>query len=95
MKLLATQGKDWNALNCGKSGIVEVAVARNLSVHGDGLIGDSDANRLTDAGATNWSVGDDMPLTVEIITDYRGRLKDLLNEGGVAERSRNVYSPSA
>ncbi|WBB97750.1 hypothetical protein O7543_15465 [Solwaraspora sp. WMMA2080] len=88
-KLLKAQGKDWNALACGKAGVVEVAVARNLSVHGDGRIGISDARRLREAGVIGKKEGEEIPLTVETTTEYRGRLKDLLNEGGILERNRN------
>jgi len=87
-KLLDAQDKVWADVPCGKSGLVEVAVARNLSVHGDGRLGAADVRRLSDAGTPHWSVGDHMPLDSDITTNYRGRLKDLLNAGGIGEGRR-------
>ena len=82
-KLLQTTGESWADVKGGHGGLVEVAVLRNMFVHGSRTIAQKDADRLTRAGIKSRPAGSTVTLTYTDLREYRARLLSLLNHGGV------------
>jgi hypothetical protein len=86
-RLLATTGSTWDSLEDGLAGAVEVAVFRNAYAHGSRRIDASAANRLLDVGIKTPARGDLVPLDYPTVKRFRGRLRELMNLGGVGRES--------
>ena len=82
-RLLATTGSTWGALKEGRAGAVEVAVVRNAYAHGGRRIDESAANRLRALGKTSPARGDLVVLDYSTVKVFRGRLRALMDRGGV------------
>ena len=82
-RLLASNKRDWSAVNGGLAGAVEVAVVRNAFVHGSRGIDEPANTRLLKAGARTRVVGSKVALTYEELREYRSRLLSLLNTAGI------------
>jgi hypothetical protein len=87
MRLLATTGSTWDSLEEGLAGAVEVAVFRNAYAHGSRRIDASAANRLQDVGITTPARRDLVPLDYPTVKRLRGRLRELMNLGGVGREA--------
>ena len=86
-RLLATTGSTWDALTEGVAGAVEVAVVRNAYAHGDRRIDESAANRLRGVGMTSPARGDMVVLDYAMVKVFRGRLRTLMDRGGVGRKA--------
>jgi hypothetical protein len=86
-RLLATTGSTWNVLKEGLAGAVEVAVVRNAYAHGARRIDESAANRLRAVGITSPARGDLIALDYATVKAYRGRLRVLMDSGGVGRKA--------
>jgi hypothetical protein len=86
-RLLATTGSTWGALKEGRAGAVEVAVVRNAYAHGGRRIDESAAKRLRDAGMTSRARGDLVVLDYAMVKVFRGRLRTLMDRGGVGRKA--------
>jgi hypothetical protein len=86
-RLLATTGSTWDCLEEGLAGAVEVAVFRNAYAHGSRRIDASAANRLRHVGIKTPADGDLVPLDYPTVKRFRGRLRELMNLGGVGRES--------
>ncbi len=86
-RLLATTGSTWGALTEGVAGAVEVAVVRNAYAHGGRRIDGCAANRLRAVGMTSPARGDLVILDYATIKVFRGRLRTLMDRGGVSRKS--------
>lgn len=86
-RLLATTGMKWDAVEGGLAGAVEVAVVRNAYAHGARRI---DAKRLLAAGGAHLGEGELEGLSHAKLKVFRGRLKALLNAGGIVAPSGRV-----
>jgi hypothetical protein len=82
-RLLATTGSTWGALKEGIAGAVEVAVVRNAYAHGGRRIDESAANRLRAVGLTSPAQGEIVALDYATLKVFRGRLRSLMDRGGV------------
>ncbi len=82
-RLLATTGESWESVLDGRAGVVEVAVVRNAYAHGARRIDGLAAKRLRGVGLTDRAEGDPVALDYPTLKLYRGRLRDLLNAGGI------------
>ena len=82
-RLLATTGESWESVLDGRAGVVEVAVVRNAYAHGARRIDGLAAKRLRGVGITDRVEGDPVALDYPTLKLYRGRLRDLLNAGGI------------
>ena len=77
-QLLDVAGRDWGDVFGGKSGLIEVAVARNALAHGL-TINETVENRFKNASGTcPWSLGDVVRLNFETTNVYRDRLRSLI-----------------
>lgn len=85
-RLLATTGLTWDSVQDGRAGAVEVAVVRNTYAHGGRRIDESAANRLRAAGHTDAKNGDLMALDYAMLRVFRGRLRTLMDLGGVGRK---------
>lgn len=86
-RLLATTGSTWGALKEGVAGAVEVAVVRNAYAHGGRRIDESAANRLRAVGITSPARGDLVVLDYATMKVFRGRLRTLMDRGGVGREA--------
>ena len=86
-QLLATTGSTWVALKDGLAGAVEVAVFRNAYAHGGRRIDESAANRLQAVGMTSPARGDVVVLDYGTVKVFRGRLRTLMDRGGVGRKA--------
>jgi hypothetical protein len=86
-RLLATTGSSWGALKEGVAGAVEVAVVRNAYAHGGRRIDESAANRLRAVGMTSPARGDLVVLDYATVKVFRGRLRTLMDRGGVGRKA--------
>ena len=86
-RLLATTGSTWDSLKEGVAGAVEVAVVRNAYAHGGRRIDESAVNRLQAVGKTSATRGDLVALDYPTVKVFRGRLRDLMNLGGVGREA--------
>jgi hypothetical protein len=86
-RLLATTRSTWSALKEGRAGAVEVAVVRNAYAHGGRRIDESAAKRLRDAGMTSRARGDLVVLDYAMVKVFRGRLRTLMDRGGVGRKA--------
>ncbi|MET0813087.1 MAG: hypothetical protein ABWY03_08530 [Microbacterium sp.] len=82
-RLLLNAGRTWSDVPDGLAGAVEVAVVRDLVVHGRTTLDAYDCARLTQAGCVSHSVGDAVVLDYARVDEYRGRLRNLLTAGGL------------
>ena len=82
-KLLETTGRGWADVKGGQAGLVEVAVLRNTFAHGNRAIGQKDADRLIRLGIKSRPAESPVTLSYTELREYRGRLRSLLNHGGV------------
>src|SRR4051794_15566481 len=87
MRLLATTGSTWAALKEGRAGAVEVAVVRNAYAHGGRRIDEPAAKRLRDVGMTSPAPGDLVVLDYATVKVFRGRLRTLMDRGGVGRKA--------
>jgi hypothetical protein len=87
-RLLATTGSTWDALKEGRAGAVEVAVVRNAYAHGGRRIDESGAKRLRGVGMTSLGLGDLVVLDYATVKVLRGRLRALMDRGGVGSEVR-------
>lgn len=86
-RLLATTGSTWGALKEGLGGAVEVAVVRNAYAHGGRRIDESAASRLRAVGRTSPARGDLIVLDYATVKVFRGRLRALMDRGGVGRKA--------
>jgi hypothetical protein len=86
-RLLATTGSTWAALKDGLAGAVEVAVVRNAYAHGALRIDESAANRLRAVGIASPARGDLIALDYATVKVFRGRLRTLMDRGGVGRKA--------
>jgi hypothetical protein len=86
-RLLATTGSTWDSLNEGRAGAVEVAVIRNVDAHGGRRIDESGANRLRAVGMTSPMRGDMVALDYPTLKRFRGKLRALMDQGGVGREA--------
>jgi hypothetical protein len=86
-RLLATTGSTWGALKEGLAGAVEVAVFRNAYAHGGRRIDETAANRLRAVGMASPARGDLVVLDYATVKVFRGRLRTLMDRGGVGRRA--------
>ncbi len=86
-RLLATTGSTWGALSEGVAGAVEVAVVRNAYAHGSRRIDESAATRLRAVGMTSPARGDLVVLDYAKVKAFRGRLRTLMDRGGVGRNA--------
>jgi hypothetical protein len=82
-RLLATTGATWDSLKDGLAGAVEVAVVRNAYAHGSRRIDQSGARRLRNVRTTHPRKGDLVVLDYATLKVFRGRLRALMDVGGV------------
>ena len=82
-RLLATTGSTWSDLRDGAAGAVEVAVVRNAYAHGGRRIDASAASRLRAVGKSSPARGDLVVLDYSTVKVFRGRLRALMDLGGV------------
>lgn len=81
-RVLKTTGCTWSDVLGGRSGLIEVAIARNFISHGSRSIGQSTLNRFQSAGELcPWKVGDIFTLDYDTVEVYRSRLKSLMRVG--------------
>jgi hypothetical protein len=73
----------WDFIEDGLAGAVEVAVFRNAYAHGSRRVDASAASRLQDVGIKTPADGDLVPLDYRTVKRFRGRLRELMNLGGV------------
>jgi hypothetical protein len=74
-KLLHAAGRDWTAVQCGRSGILEVGLIRNALVHGSAAYSAKDVERFTTRGLTaTISVGQRIPSSAVEVFELRHRL---------------------
>ena len=86
-RLLATTGSTWGALKDGLAGAVEVAVVRNAYAHGGRRIDESAANRLRAVDMASPARGDLVVLDYATVKVFRGRLRTLMDRGGVGREA--------
>jgi hypothetical protein len=86
-RLLATTGSTWGALKEGVAGAVEVAVVRNAYAHGSRRVDESAARRLRAVGMTSPALGDLIVLDYTTVKVFRGRLRTLMDRGGVGRKA--------
>ena len=86
-RLLATTGSTWDVLKGGVAGAVEVAVVRNAYAHGGRRIDESAANRLRAVGMTSPARRDLVALDYATLKAFRGRLRTLMDPGGVGRQA--------
>ena len=86
-RLLATTGSTWDSLKEGLAGAVEVAVVRNAYAHGGRRIDEAAANRLQAVGMTSPARGDLVTLDYPTVKVFRGRLRALMDLGGVGREA--------
>lgn len=86
-RLLATTGSTWGALKEGLAGAVEVAVVRNAYSHGGRRIDESAANRPRAVGMASPARGDLVVLDYATVKVFRGRLRTLVDRGGVGRKA--------
>ena len=86
-RLLATTGSTWAALKDGRAGVVEVAVFRNAYAHGGRRIDESAASRLRAVGVTSPTRGDLVALDYPTVKAFRGRLRMLMDAGGIGQEA--------
>ena len=86
-RLLATTGSTWAALRDGLAGAVEVAVIRNAYAHGARRIDESATNRLRAVGMASPAPGDLIVLDYATVKVFRGRLRTLMDSGGVGRKA--------
>ncbi|WP_248148965.1 hypothetical protein [Microbacterium aoyamense] len=84
-RLLLDAGRTWSDVPEGLSGAVEVAVVRNLILHGQTEFDVQSCVRLATAGNISHAVGDPVVLDYAQVELYRGRLLDLLTVGGLGD----------
>ncbi len=84
-RLLLDAGRSWSDVPDGLSGAVEVAVIRNLILHGQTQVDVQSCVRLATAGCISYSVGDPVTLDYEQVEIFRRRLRDLLTAGGLGD----------
>lgn len=82
-ELLTRNGCSWADVHGDRSGIVEVAVARDAYAHGTHVVDATAANRLASAGSTRWSAGTHVVLSAQDVMEFRDRLRSLLRLGAV------------
>jgi hypothetical protein len=82
-QLLAANGATWDDVKGGRTGAVEVAIVRNAYAHGARRIDQTAAKRLRAAGVADAGDGDLVALNHTKLKVFRGRLRDLLNAGGI------------
>jgi hypothetical protein len=82
-RLLATTQSSWELLRDGLAGAVEVAVVRNAYAHGLRHIGPGAQDRLLRAGGSLRGQGSSISLDYPTLKVFRGRLRDLMDVGGV------------
>lgn len=82
-RLLAANGRDWSLVDGGLAGAVEVAVIRNLIVHGADRVDNKSHARLVRAGCSAMQLGSPVVLEHPIVGTYRARLRSLLMAGGL------------
>ncbi|TXL61474.1 hypothetical protein [Aeromicrobium terrae] len=87
-RLLESNTSSWDDVEGGLAGVVEVAVIRNLVVHGPLTIDAASAKRLRKAGCTTLDAGDQVVLDLDIVGGYRHRLRHLLEAGGLKRKRR-------
>lgn len=83
-RFLGANGREWTHVSDGMAGAVEVAVVRNAFAHGARSIDVRGAQRLGAAGSPKRCVGDAVSLAYDELCTYRGRLRSLLNCGGIS-----------
>jgi hypothetical protein len=86
-RLLATTGSTWDELKEGVAGAVEVAVVRNAYAHGRRRIDETAANRLRAVGMTSPAQGELVVLDYATLKVFRGRLRTLMDRGGVGRKA--------
>jgi hypothetical protein len=86
-RLLATTDSAWRDLKDGLAGAVEVAVVRNAYAHGRRRIDGSAARRLRAVGMRSPALGDMVALNYPTVKVFRGRLRTLMDLGGVGRGS--------
>jgi hypothetical protein len=86
-RLLATTRSTWDSLEEGRAGVVEVAVVRNAYAHGSRRIDEFAANRLQAVGITSPTRGDLVTLDYPTVIAFRGRLRALMNRGGLGRET--------
>jgi hypothetical protein len=86
-RLLATTGLTWDSLKEGRAGAVEVSVVRNAYAHGGRRIDESSASRLQAVGLTSPMHGDLVALGYPTVKVFRGRLRKLMDLGGVGREA--------
>lgn len=82
-RLLASADADWNHVEGGLAGAVEVGVIRNLIVHGAERVDVKSQRRLVAAGCSRFAPGASLALDYETVGLYRARLRSLLVAGGL------------
>jgi hypothetical protein len=82
-RLLDANGRDWNDVQDGLAGAVEVAVTRNAFAHGSRTIDALARTRLLRAGARTRPAGSRVTLSHAQLREFRDRLKSLLNASGI------------
>jgi hypothetical protein len=82
-QLLATTQSSWETLRDGLAGAVEVAVVRNAYAHGKRRISPTAQDRLRRAGGSPTGHGSSVSLDYPTLKMFRGRLRDLMDVGGV------------
>ncbi len=85
-ELLATTGSTWESLSEGVAGVVEVAVVRNAYAHGGRRIDELAAKRLRAVGKTQPRADEVVVLDYPTLRVFRGRLRALMNQGGIGRR---------
>jgi hypothetical protein len=86
-RLLATTESTWDSLKEGRAGAVEVSVVRNAYAHGGRRIDESAARRLQAVGMTSPTCGDLVTLDYPTVKVFRGRLRKLMDLGGVGREA--------
>jgi hypothetical protein len=84
-RLLATTQSSWESPRDGLAGAVEVAVVRNAYAHGERHISPSAQDRLHRAGGSRAGQGSAIRLDYPTLKVFRGRLRDLMDVGGVGK----------
>ena len=82
-QLLSAVGRDWTDVKGGLAGAVETAVTRNAFAHGSRQLDAAARTRLLKAGARIPPEGARIVLGYAELREFRGRLLDLLNVGGI------------
>lgn len=74
-KLLHAAGRDWTAVQCGRSGMLEVGLIRNALVHGSSTFSNNDVARFTSRGIpASIYVGQRVPSSAVEVFELRHRL---------------------